>query len=480
MTGTVRGAPAAGHASGLILGLTVIATLGGLLFGYDTAVISGAIESIDLNFIDPLHLPETQAHSLSGLTVASALFGCVAGGAVAGWVTDTFGRRPALIVAAALFLICSLGSAMPELGWGGIGMMGPAALLPFNIYRVIGGLGVGIASVASPLYIAEIAPREQRGKLVSFNQIAVVTGIVGVYFVNWAIARLGDADWLHSVGWRWMFASEALPALLFLGLLMGAPDTPRWLVMKGRHDGALAVLRRLGEARPQATLAEIEQSLVVPNERLLAYGWGVLVVGVLLSVFQQFVGINAVLYYAPVIFKNMGASTDSSLLQTVIVGIANGIFTLVATFTVDSWGRKPLMLAGALVMAASMLALGTLFATGQQGVLALVAMVAYIAGFAFSWGPVVWILLSEMFPNAIKGKAMALAVAAQWIANLAVSWSFKVLDGNSWLNGLFHHGFTYCLYGVMSLLAALFVHKLVPETKGHSLESMEALWARKS
>lgn len=466
------------QASLLIAELTLIATLGGLLFGYDTAVISGAISSIDANFIDPLHLSETARSSLSGLTISSALFGCVFGGAVAGLLADRYGRRRTLMFAALMFLLCSIGSALPELGLGGIGAMGAQALLPFNLYRILGGVGVGIASLVSPLYIAEIAPKESRGKLVSFNQIAIVCGMMVVYFVNWIIARQGDEAWLQAWGWRWMFASEALPAGAFLALLLRVPDSPRWLVMKQRDTEALQVLERLGETRLQATHAEIKSSLKVEDARLLSFGGLVIVVGILLSVFQQFVGINAVLYYAPLMFKNMGASNDSAMLQTVIVGVVNVGSTLFATVTVDRLGRKPLMIAGALVMAVSMLALGTLFATRQLGIGALLAMLAYVAGFAFSWGPVVWILLAEIFPNAIKGKAMSIAVAAQWIANLLVSWSFKVIDGNSALNAQFNHGFAYWVYGGMSLLAALFMWRWVPETAGQSLEAMQDLWRR--
>jgi SP family xylose:H+ symportor-like MFS transporter len=209
---------------------------------------------------------------------------------------------------------------------------------------------------------------------------------------------------------------------------------------------------------------------------LFAFGALVVVVGIMLSIFQQFVGINAVLYYAPLMFQNMGASTDSALLQTIIVGVANIVFTLIALVTVDRWGRKPLLILGAVVMAVSMLALGFLFSSGNVGTAALVAVVAYIAGFALSWGPVVWVLLAEIFPNPIKGKAMAIAVAMQWIANLFVSWSFKVLDGNSALNAMFNHGFSYWVYGVMSFLAALFVWRYVPETKGQSLEAIQHLW----
>jgi SP family xylose:H+ symportor-like MFS transporter len=462
--------------------LTFVATLGGLLFGYDTAVISGAVTSIDANFIDPQHLSETARSSLSGWTVSSALLGCIIGAIVAGWVSNAIGRKGGMLVAGFLFLISAAGSAYPEFGLGPIGGMGPAALTPFILYRILCGVGVGIASMLSPLYIAEIAPSRIRGRLVSFNQLSIVLGMLLVYFVNWFIASQGDEAWIRSTGWRLMLVSEAVPALLFLGLLTLVPDTPRWFAMKGRHDKALAVLNRLvGDEEARITMQEIEASLVVPAHAgagLLAFGSMVIVVGVLLSVFQQFVGINAVLYYAPLMFKNLGASTDSALMQTVIVGIANVIFTVVAILTVDRLGRKPLLIIGGLVMGAAMVALGFLFQGNAVGTGPLIAAIAYIAGFALSWGPVTWVLLSEMFPNSIKNKAMAIAVAAQWIANLFVSWSFKILIGNSALNAMFNHGFPYWVYGIMSFLAAAFVYFYVPETKRRTLEEIQNLWTR--
>lgn len=464
----------------LVTSLTLIATLGGLLFGYDTAVISGAIGSIDANFIDPMHLSETARSSLSGFTILSALFGCVIGGAAAGWLGDTLGRRKGLMCAALMFLVCSVGSAWPEIGLGPIGGMGSRALLPFNVYRIIGGVGVGVASLLSPLYIAEIAPAGDRGRLVTFQQLAIVGGMILVYFVNWAIASQGDDAYLHRLGWRFMFASEALPSLAFLVLLVGVPDSPRWLVMKNRGIEARAVLERLtGPAEADALLLDIESSLTQKHDGLFAFGSLVIVVGVLLSIFQQFVGINAVLYYAPLMFSNMGASTDTALLQTIIVGAANVVFTVVAMLTVDRLGRKPLLIAGALIMAVSMLALGILFSAREMGLLSLCMVILYIGGFALSWGPIVWVMLSEIFPNTIKARAMAIAVAVQWLANLAVSWSFKVLDGNSALNAAFNHGFAYLIYGTMSILAALFVWRFVPETKGRSLEQMQHLWGRR-
>jgi len=454
--------------------LALVATLGGFLFGYDTAVISGAVGAIDANFVEPRGLSETARDSLAGWAVSSALLGCVIGGVLSGVAADRLGRRGGLIVAALLFLVSSVGAAWPEFGTGA---SGAEALTPFIAYRILGGVGIGLASMLAPLYIAEVAPPERRGRLVSYNQMAIVLGIVGVYFVNWGIAAQGDDAWVSATGWRWMLASAAIPAALFLLLLVRAPDTPRWLVMRGRRDAAEAVLRRLTTpVEAQRILGEIDESLHVKSGALFAFGVGCIAIGVLLSAFQQFVGINAVLYYAPQIFKSMGASSDNALLQTVLVGGVNMAFTLVAIATVDRFGRKPLLIIGGLVMAAAMLVLGTLFHLDALGVGALLAILVYIAGFAMSWGPVVWVLLSEMFPNAIKGKAMAVAVAAQWLANLFVSWSFKVLDGNSALLAAFNHGFAYWLYGAMSLLGVLIVVRYVPETKGRSLESVADLW----
>jgi MFS transporter, SP family, xylose:H+ symportor len=265
--------------------------------------------------------------------------------------------------------------------------------------------------------------------------------------------------------------------VLFLVLLMFVPDTPRWFVLRGQNERALQALRRItDEADARTIVAEIESTLKTPTLPLFSFGTAVIVVGILLSVFQQFVGINAVLYYAPLMFSNLGASTDSAMLQTIVVGAANTIFTVIAILTVDRWGRRPLLIVGALIMGVAMIVLGFLFYSKASGMAPLIAILAYIAGFALSWGPVVWVLLAEMFPNAIKGKAMAIAVAAQWIANLFVSWTFKILIGSSVLNALFNHGFPYWIYGAMSLLAAFLVARYVPETKGKTLEAIQDLW----
>ncbi|WP_298338611.1 D-xylose transporter XylE [uncultured Algibacter sp.] len=468
--------------SGYLLKLTLVATLGGLLFGYDTGVISGTVGSLDSFFVEPKGLSEAAANAFKGFLVASALIGCIIGGIFGGLVSKKLGRKKGLILAAILFLISALGSAMPEMGLAPIGELDHTFSTIFICYRIIGGIGVGLASMLSPLYIAEIAPADSRGKLVSFNQLAIVGGFMVVYFVNYFISRGGGSDaWLNEVGWRWMFASEVIPAGLFLGLLFFVPDTPRSLMLKNKPEEALDVLKKVnGEEEGNRILAEIKNSVTETQSsgKLLSYGWGIILIGIALSVFQQFVGINVVLYYAPEIFKSIDPNTDGALLLTIIVGIVNFLFTIIAVKTVDKRGRKPLMLIGALGMAVAMLALGFVFFSGATGYLALACMMLYVASFALSWGPVVWVLLSEIFPNKIRGKAMAVAVAAQWISNYLVSLTFPMMNDNTALTEQFNHGFAYWVYGIMSLLAMWFVWKFVPETKGKTLEEMEDLWKK--
>ncbi len=480
--------------TGLVIGLAVVASLGGLLFGYDTAVISGATDAITYNFVTPRHLDEGTANFLSGFAIGCALLGCVLGAAIAGPLSTGIGRRGGLMVAGVLFFVSSLGAGYPEFGLGLFGMKGADALPAFIFYRLMGGTAIGMASMLAPMYIAEVAPPANRGLLVTFQQIAIVVGINLVYFVNYAIQALGDHDFLMALGWRYMLASAALPALILIVFMFLVPETPRYLVLKDRDGEALPLLRRLVGDQAEATLAEIKGTLVEHTRPLLSFGWLVLIVGIMLSVFQQVVGINAVLYFAPKMFQNMGASQSDAYLESAwFVGVTMTLFTLVATVTVDRVGRKPLLIAGALIMAAAMLTLGTLFdlhlvsatvgqgSTGGAGAsyVAVAAVVVYIIGFAFSWGPVTWVMLSEIFPNSIKGKAMSIAVAAQWIANFIVSQTFPMLDGSSALNAAFNHGFAYWLYGVGGVLAALFVLRFVPETKQRSLEAIEGMWSRK-
>lgn len=466
--------------------ITLVATLGGLLFGYDTAVISGTVGSISKVFVEPQHLSETAANSLLGFCVASALIGCIIGGLMGGYLSNRFGRRNSLLIAAFLFFIAAIGSAWPELGFRSVESQEIpyylAGYVPeFVFYRIVGGIGVGLASMLSPMYIAEVAPAEIRGKLVSLNQFAIIFGQLLVYCVNYAIASSGDQDWLNIVGWRYMFLSLAIPALLFFGLLFTVPESPRWLTAQNKISKAQNILSRiLGSQRTEEALNSIISSLSSNSTKksspLLKYGIGVIVIGILLSAFQQLMGINVVLYYAPEVFKNLGASTDSALLQTIIVGVINLSFTTIAIFTVDKLGRKPLQIIGAIGMAIGMITLGTTFFLQLPAIIALTSMLFYIASFAISWGPVCWVLLSEIFPNSIRSKALSIAVAAQWITNYLVSWTFPIMDKNTYLVSHFNNGFAYWLYGVISVVAAIFIWKWLPETKGKSLEELEQFW----
>ena len=478
--------------TGLVVALTAAATLGGLLFGYDTAVISGVTSAITHNFVTPRHLSAADANLLSGLAISIALLGCVLGAAVAGPVSTRIGRRAGLLIAGVLFLVSSLGAGYPEFFWSLFGAVGDRALPAFLFYRVMGGTAIGMASMLAPMYIAEVAPPETRGMLVTFQQIAIVVGINLVYFVNWVIQSGHSRAYLLETAWRHMLASAAIPAALLIVFMFLVPETPRFLVLKDRDAEALALLKRLvGTDSAQSTLNEIKATLIEHTRPLLSFGVLVLVVGVALSAFQQLVGINAVLYYAPHMFENMGASTNQAYWESAtFVGVTMTVFTLAATFTVDRLGRKPLLVAGAFVMAAAMIVIGLLFdlhlvsagghaAAGRASgasYLAIAAVVLYIMGFSFSWGPVVWVMLAEIYPNAIRGKAMSIAIGAQWIMNFIVSMTFPMLDGSAYLNRHFNHGFAYWLYSAGAILAGLFVLRFVPETKGRTLESIQELW----
>jgi len=370
-----------------IFRIASIAALGGLLFGYDTAVISGTVGSLEIFFIDPLGLTENADNSLLGIVVSSVLVGCVIGGLVSGLVSLKLGRKNGLILAALLFLLSALGSAMPEMFFVPIGEGDYTFLNMFVIYRFIGGIGVGMASMLSPVYIAEMAPANIRGKIVSLNQLAIIFGMLVVYFVNYFIAGLGDEIWLNKIGWRWMFASEVIPASIFLFFLFFVPETPRYLVLKAQEEKALNVLKKIYElSLALKIIVEIKETVVHKSGKLFSYGTPVIVIGILLAAFQQFVGINVVLYYAPEIFKNMGSVTDTALLQTIVVGFINLSFTVLAIFTVDKIGRKRLQIIGALGMAFFMLALGFSFFSQKLGFIAIIFIMGYVACFAMSWG----------------------------------------------------------------------------------------------
>lgn len=438
--------------------VSMVSALGGLLFGFDTAVVSGAIGFMEEHF----DLTKLQV----GWAVSSLIIGCIVGAAMSGILGDRFGRKRVLIAAAILFIISSIGSAIPESFSG------------FIIARIIGGIGIGITSTLCPLYNAEIAPAKFRGRLVALNQLAIVTGIFLTYFVNLWISNSGDAAWTVTTAWRWMFGVGAVPGLLFLVLLFFVPESPRWLIKQGRAAAALPILLRIhGEELAKKEVLDIKQSFEQESgsiKQLFSPGLRVaLIVGVGLAFLQQVTGINAVMYYAPEIFKATGAGTNASLVQTILVGFINFLFTIVALWLIDKVGRKALLLVGSASMAICLLVIGIAFQTGHTtGPLVLVFILLYVASFAISLGPVVWVIMSEIFPNRIRGKATAIAAMVLWAADYLVSQTFPPLLGSA------GPAATFWIYGAMALIAFLFTWRIVPETKGKSLEEIESLWAK--
>jgi SP family xylose:H+ symportor-like MFS transporter len=444
-----------------VLRVCLVAALGGLLFGYDTAVISDAIGFLQVHF----KLDAT----MKGWAASSALLGCVIGVSVAGVVSDFAGRKKTQMLAGILFLVSAVGTAAAD------------TFSFFVVFRVIGGVGVGVASMASPMYIAEISPARVRGRLVSVNQFAIATGMVVTYFVNYFIALGGDPSWNEAMGWRWMFASGIAPSAIFLLLLATVPESPRWLVEQGRLDKARRVLARIGgpefaDAETQAIGATVAKEaekhlgVLAPEMRF------VLAVGIALAVLQQVTGINVFLYFGPEIFKKVGSETNAALLQQVVVGAVMLSFTLIAIGTVDRLGRKPLMIVGATGMGLSLAAMGAAsqchFAAGWV----LICILSYIAAFSLSVGPVVWVILSEIFPNRIRGRAMSIATFALWSANFVVSQTFPMMDEDSYLVARFHHAYPFYLYAAFCAVLVALVWMWVPETKGRSLEEIEAHW----
>ena len=462
--------------------IVLVAVLGGLLFGYDTAVISGAEKGLQAFFMEAKDF--TYTDGWHGFTSASALIGCIIGSALSGYLATNLGRKKSLIIAGLLFFISALGSMDPEFMFFEYGVPTYSLLITFNIYRVIGGIGVGLASAICPMYIGEVAPSNIRGMLVSWNQFAIIFGQLVVYFVNFFI--LGDhiqplveemgkglaainpaAQWTVTTGWRYMFGSEAVPAGLFALLICFVPETPRYLVSIGEDNKALGILSKInGSARATQILQDIKDTMVVKTEKLMTYG-----------ALCIFVGINAVLYYAPRIFGDMGM--DDPMMLTVFMGIINISFTLVAVFTVEKLGRKPLLICGSLGMALGAFGVALTFGNDSLAMVTAASLLLYSASFMFSWGPITWVLIAEIFPNTIRGGAVAIAVAFQWISNFIVSSSFVPMFNMHLTEGDdFGHWFTYGLYGLICVIAALFVWRLVPETKGKTLEDMSKLWKK--
>jgi MFS family permease len=558
--------------------LTVVAALGGLLFGFDTAIISGAIGFLTSCFqLDPAFE--------KGWAAASVLLGCATGAAAAGFLSDRLGRKRMLMLAGLLFFVSAVGTALPQ------------CMEVFVVFRILAGVAIGAASISSPMYIAEVSPARMRGKMVSVNQFAIVSGILVAYFANFFIGAYGTAEdnavvakyvdahgpglkaeflrkylkeqfapryaayrvakyrdgdepgwppglsrkvvearaqeflrsrveeflsqprevldsqavkdfaaretgenvaidpidvdlafqevpsWNVVYGWRWMFGFAALPAILLIGLLVLVPESPRWLTKQGRPQEAEAVLARInGPDAAEVELAAIRNAIAEESGslmQLLQPGMRLaLSIGIVLAVLQQITGINVFLYFAPEIFKKMGSGVNVALLQTVVVGAVNVAFTVVAIRTVDWLGRKPLMLIGSTGMGLALLGMAAAAYWRQADVWVLVFILGYIACFALSVGPVTWVILSEIFPTRIRGRAMAIATVCLWLADFVVTQTFPMMDESEWLIEVFNRAFPFLLYAAFCAVSVLFVWRYVPETKGKSLEEIERSWKR--
>ncbi|KOS05844.1 MFS transporter [Flavobacterium akiainvivens] len=448
-----------------LLSISLVAALGGLLFGYDWVVIGGAKPFYEVYF------GITKSPALQGWAMSSALVGCVGGAAVAGRLADSYGRKPLLIIAAILFSLCALGTGLVETFNG------------FIAWRIIGGVGIGIASTISPLYIAEIAPPKYRGLFVSINQLTVVLGILGAQITNMLITEeIPDgftqaqilASWNGQTGWRWMFWAGLFPAVLFFVLMFLIPESPRYLAKKGKYDKAGAILTKIGGAEyTSAAISEIKETFedethstslkTLFDKRTL----GILLIGIVLAAFQQWCGINIIFNYAQEIFVSAGYGINDLFMNIVITGSINLVFTIVAMGTVDRLGRKKLMLLGSGGLAIIYAVMGYLYYTNVTGMPLMILVLLAIAIYAMSLAPIVWVILSEIFPNRIRGLAMSISTFALWIASALLVQTFPFLNESLGTYG------TFWIYGVICALGFLFVWAKLPETKNKSLEQIE-------
>ncbi len=444
-----------------------VASLGGLLFGFDTAVISGTVEMVQEQF--------ELTDALKGWFTSSALIGCILGALIAGWSGDRLGRKPCLIFAALLFFISALGSAIPP---------NFSVLIPA---RWIGGVGVGMASVLGPIYITEFCPPKIRGRLVALYQLSIVIGILAAYFSNWSLQlfatnfpeTFGGAGFLHwtlvAEVWRGMFGAEMIPAALFFFLLFLVPESPRWLIKAGRTDEGFAILRRIaGTATAQQELDEIRQGLAQERgsfAELFEPGFRkALLVGVGLSFFGQLTGVNVIVYYGPTILKEAGFAFDNALGFQVLLGVINLVFTVAAILTIDSLGRRPLLVGGMGMVTLMLLGTAFLFATGVKGIPIVILLGLYIAFLAFSICGVIWVLTPEIFPNRIRGQGASISTFTNWSMNAAAAGIFP------WYVAQYGMGAGFFTFAAICLVATAFFFLLVPETKGRSLEEIERFW----
>lgn len=473
---------------GFTLAIVLVASLGGFLFGFDTAVINGAVPvlnemfmDVDSGFAASFEVSEASRNLWVGQSVAIALIGAAIGAFLAGPVTNKIGRKKSMVLAAVMFLASAIGSGMPF------------TILDFTFWRFLGGMAFGAASVIAPAYIAEVSPAGLRGRLGSMQQLAIVVGIFVALMSNLLIARAAGgaaADWIGGfAAWKWMFWIEAFPAALYGVLALVIPESPRYLVIQNRDEEARGVLTKvLGTSGAGGKIAEIHESLNAEHKPRMSDILGpglfkkIVWLGIGLSVFQQFVGINVVFYYSNLLWQAVGLTEDDAFINTAIGGGTNVLTTFIAIALVDKIGRKPLLMMGSLLMMVSLGTMAFIFQTSLdpsgelnltgdnagKGKLALVALNVFIIGFGASWGPIVWVMLGEMFSNQIRGAGLAVAASAQWGANYLISATFPVMLGISL-------GFAYGFYAVSALLSLLFVMLLIPETKGRELEAMGQL-----
>jgi sugar porter (SP) family MFS transporter len=438
-----------------------VTAIGGFLFGYDTAVINGAISYLKAN----LALDAAQ----EGTAGASAILGCIPGAMFAGFLSDRFGRRKMLFLCALLYAVSGILSALPR------------TFEQFLAARFMSGLGIGASSMICPVYIAEIAPQRLRGRLGSLFQLGIVMGIFLTLFINKVVQGMGDEAWNMTSGWRWMLGLEAVPAIIFLGLLSLVPESPRWLAQRGREVEARSILERVGGVDHAACeLAAIKAAAQREEGRFFELFTGPyrrpLLIAVLLMACSQFCGINAIIYYSTRIFASAGAMSDAAFTSSVWVGLVNLVFTGVAIALVDHAGRKPLLLVGTAVQVISLGSVGWLFQHHPGGVPLLLAILIFIAAFAMAMGPVGWILCSEIFPTGVRGRAMSVASFTVWVSCYLVAQTFPILNDSPQIGP----AITFWTYSTVSLFAFFMVLALLPETKGRSLEEIDAYWQKRA
>ena len=439
---------------------TGVTAVGGFLFGYDTAVINGANSYLKAH----MNLNST----MEGLAAASALLGCIPGAMFAGFLSDRFGRKKMLFVCAILFAVSGFLSAIPN------------TFNQFLVARIISGLGIGASSMICPVYIAEIAPEKWRGRLGTLFQLGIVTGIFITLFINSFIQGLGDTAWNTAVGWRWMLGMEVVPAIAFIALLFTVPESPRWLAQKGREKEALDIMIKVdGPEHAASEMAAIRDSASGEEGRFSELFTGIyfrpLLLAILLAMFQQFCGINAIIYYSTKIFETAGGSTNAAFASSVWVGFTSLVFTFVAIAFVDRWGRRPLLLIGTAVQAFALGLVGWMFHTQQNGIALLACVILFIAAFGMSMGPLTWLILSEIFPNKVRGRAMSVATFVLWSSNYIVAQTFPMMNDNPAIGP----ANTFWIYSAVSLLSFVFVLGWVPETKGRTLEQIGKSWSGK-